>query len=470
MTATTSKGRNRRTDGRTDNRRERGMALLTVIILGLVFTTLGLTLYALASREWAQVRHRDDSASAFWLADAAIEHAKGKLFNDITWDSGFVAPQALGEGTYTLALTDSTYGGQPALHMYARGFVPKPSGGYTERDVEVFASVYPAAFEYAIHCMNEIHTSGNVGACGRVHGNDLVDDAGSSLDPPHGCTTGKAITEGFVVIPPVIRTEPQYYPNTTYYWVVGKPAGPFTDALILKADPAGAFTIRTGHTATQVGTIATNNYTGAGTPIQYSFNNAADATTMFDWSTGICKRDSAAGHSAVVVNFGEYLQGAASKVSNLHFKADYAIRSTVMNTRLKVYPPPDSSATALTDSMAWTGGNFTCQQAAFTPANGIALVLHTINDPGNSNITIGTPTSPAVFYITGSIMKFNANGNMYGTTVVLGNITDMKGNPDFWFNNGYRPNLPPYLNGFWWNGTSGIADILLWREPSPLYS
>lgn len=450
--------------------RERGVALLTVLILGLVFSILGLSIYSMATYEWGQTKFRDDSGSAFWLAEAAIEHAKGELFNDITWDSGFAAPETLGEGTYTLAFVDTTVGVSPAARMYARGFVPKPGGGSTERDVEILATVFPAAFEYAIFSMHDIHTTGNMGVCGRVHANeDLIID-GSSMDPPDSCGADTTKTSGFTITPPTIRTEPDYYGLGTYYFVVGKPAAGVQDSVwIVTPDPAGALTIRTGVKVRYVASMKVANYNAG--PIAYDFNTAK-ATSLFDWTTGICKRDTAGADLYVVVNFGECLNVGPQRLSNLSFNADVTIKSTIVNTRYIAYP--DTSLTGLLNTANWSGGNLSnLQKIIVQPASGIAIIAHNFNDTGVSNISIGTPANPAVFYLTGDMNGVNANGNFYGTVVVLGSIgntSPIKGNADFWFNNGYRVNLPPYLNGFWTPGTSGVAEIIYWREPPPLYT
>jgi hypothetical protein len=70
--------------------------------------------------------------------------------------------------------------------------------------------------------------------------------------------------------------------------------------------------------------------------------------------------------------------------------------------------------------------------------------------------------------VTGSINRFNAIGALYGSTIVLGNITDMAGTPGFWFNPAFIDNLPDYLEIQF--GASGFAEILFWREIPPLYS
>jgi hypothetical protein len=104
-----------------------------------------------------------------------------------------------------MTLTDTTYEGVPARHFYSRGFVPKKQGtGYTERDVEVYAQITPAGFEYAIFSTQSISFLGNPNICGRVHGNDDVQGE-NHIDVDDSCGNGVPISEDFVVIPPNLQ-------------------------------------------------------------------------------------------------------------------------------------------------------------------------------------------------------------------------------------------------------------------------
>ncbi|MCI0637284.1 MAG: hypothetical protein L0206_25715, partial [Actinobacteria bacterium] len=201
------------------------MALVAVVIMGLVLTILGMTLFGMATYEYNQATYRDRSASAFWLAEAAIERAKGGIFRSQHWSVGFDSI-ASGEGWYKLAIGDTTIYGDSARYIFAQGFVPRAAGGYVERAIEVFGAVGAAAFEYALFSMNDIEARGNPGVCGLVHANGEVDDGGSALDQlADTCRGGydDYVSEGFVVIPPAMRTPAQYYPFHSYYYVVGEP-------------------------------------------------------------------------------------------------------------------------------------------------------------------------------------------------------------------------------------------------------
>ncbi len=488
--------------------RDEGMALITVVILGLIFSILGFTLFAMATFEFNQATYRDQSASAFWLAEAAIEHAKGEVFKHIKWEAGFDSvPRA--EGWYNLAVSDTTYNGKDVTYWYAQGYVPRPGGGFVERDIEVFADLGPSGFEYALFSMHDIECTGNVLVCGLVHANEEIDAGGNCFDfgpqgAPDSCRGGvENISQEFEVLPPGMRTEPSFYPNTTYYYVVGDPnAGPGPgQARIVRAltpiTPVWADSTQVGVTLVTIRTPSTADNDirgivrstldasdgvgvvyGGGTQISYNFPSTAAINTMFNWAAGKCTLDTRWNgtpdqNDYVIVNFGEYeTEVSPSKAfrSNVDFhdSPSYAapIQSSVFNTR---YTTSDFSLEALTDSINWEGGNTKLSTVSFQPENGLALLIHAIDMSGPAQIEIGTPAKPAVFYITGSITgNFNANGNIYGTTIVLGRIDQLTGNVDFYYQSGYQTNLPPYLQPFWQN-PSGHAEILVWREVPPKY-
>jgi hypothetical protein len=453
-----------------------GAALLITIVLGLILAVLGIAVFSLAFYEMNQTTYRDQSASAFWLADAAIEHAKGEIFLDTLWTAGFDSV-ARGEGWYNLIVSDTLFEGEPATYWYAQGYVPRGAGGFVERDIEVFADVGAALMEFALFSMTYIEARGTPGVCGLVHANEEVDDGGNSfIELADSCRgRGDHISDGFVVYPPGMRTEPAYYPNTTYYYVLGQPAHGagaglawIANADTTGADPADTLRLRNGLLVARVDTIPTV-YTA--TRLQFAFLDAAAINDLFHWSTGRCSLDTAKGDSVVIVNFGEYIAGGTPWVTNLDFDDAPAypapIRSSIFNTR---YLSADTSLVALTDSINWIGGNNVFSHLKILPENGITLLIHAIDMAGPAQIEFGSPTQPGVVYITGSITgNFNANGNIYGTTIVLGKCDRITGTVDFHYDPDFQENLPPYLVPFWPTPPPGHVKVLLWREVPPRY-
>jgi hypothetical protein len=464
------------------------MALLMVIMLGLVFSVLAITLFAMASYEYDQVTYRDQSASAFWLAEAAIEHAKALIFIDSLWSAGFDSvPKA--EGWYSLTISDTNYAGSAARVFDAQGFVPRATGGYVERRIEYVARITPPAWDFALFAMGYIEARGNPDVCGRVHSNGNIDDGGSSLDQlSDSCVGGDGdyMSEGFVVIPPAMVTEPSFYPATTYYYVVGNPAGA-GPAWIVEPDPSGLYTLGSGitvrrelatHGGAQDNITATYTTAGGNPYVEFEFLTTAAISGVFDWTTGKCNRNAAAGDTNVIVNFGEFIAAGPSVPSpapvfrsNIRIDDnpayDAPILSSLFNTR---YISSDTSEVARTTTTNWTGGNTVLSHAMFLPENGIALLIHDMYDTGPAQIEIGTPDKPAVFYITGSLTgNINANGNVWGTTIVLGVIDRLDGNINFHYDPDFQDALPPYLQPSFWTPSHGLVETLLWREVPPKY-
>jgi hypothetical protein len=463
---------------------ERGMALVGVVFLGMLFTIMGLAVFALSGYEYGQATQRDDSGSAFWLAEAAIEHAKAEIFNDITWDAGFDSVSLSGsdEGYYSLTLTDTVLNGDPATRLFARGFIRRPGAQPAERDVEVFADISPAALQYALFSMNCIDAGGDVDVCGLVHGNQCVMDGGSAFDQPDSCVFESELSDSFEVIPPGIRTEPEFYPDHTYYYVVGKKAGLGTDSVwVFVPDSTlnGTDYIRTNNNGIKVRKVASilcgnsnndlcsyANQGGGNVAIDYSFNTNL-INEYLDQTDGVFAR--AAGDQWVVVNFGEYLFGAPARVANLEMDDapgyPAPVVSTIFNTR---FEGPNTEIETLVDTENWVGGETRFQTIAFEPTNGFAIAVHTANLPGNANIRMGTPQFPCLFYVTGDIDPFNANGELFGSTIVLGDVNQLNGNPDFNYDPNFIDALPDYLQQQY--GSSGFTDVLFWREIPPQYT
>ncbi len=71
---------------------------------------------------------------------------------------------------------------------------------------------------YALVCMGDIQAEGNICISGHVHANGDV-DFGPNDDH---LTCGGTHSEGFEIGSPAIYTEPEYFPNATYYYVRGR--------------------------------------------------------------------------------------------------------------------------------------------------------------------------------------------------------------------------------------------------------
>lgn len=308
---------------------------------------------------------------------------------------------------------------------------------------------------FALFSMRNIDASGDVEVCGRIHANIAVVAGGNSFDMPDSCPGGTSITDSAYILPPWIKTQPRYYPDATYYYVVGKPTG--TDSVwVCRPDPNGALRIRSANGVRVAHLLSIRTGVGAGfvarytaTQIQYNFDSAAKLQTYFDQTTGVFRRNAGAGDQTVVVNFGEYLDGAPARTSNIELDDSPGfpspLQTTIINTR---YIGADDSPTNLVETSNWIGGYLTLEVIAFRPANGITFIAHALNGPGSGNISAGAPTKPGVIYVTGNVDPFNLNGEVFGTFVILGDMS-MNGTPIIWYDDGYETVLPEYLKGFW---------------------
>jgi len=434
---------------------ERGFALLTVIVFSFLVVITGMAFFAMASYETKAAMYGEDTAEAFYLADAGIELARSELLNDAHW-RGPVPVTGLGAGTYFVNTVDSIYAatGDSALYVYSEGHVRRAT-----RAVESWFLVKPPEEVTALLVMEDLTAKGNLCIEGHVHVVSGEIDLGSH-DQHLDC--GGTYSQGFDIMPPPIYTEPEYYPGSTYYYVRGlysqatglaeghiydKDDNDLTAAL---GDPLAGFVKMTttllGDTTFTFGFTGTVNGVQA---IQYFFGDGSPVFSM----------DTAAGDSAVIVNFGTYY-GSTPKLADVDLKStksDASIMATIINSRYTGSPGGDRL-----DWRNWTGGwTYMNTKLTFEPWNGFALITHNI-DQSNAQVQLGTEAFPALVYVTRDVDDVQGQLSVTGSVIVLRDWVS-QGGPDIVFNPGFIPKLPPYLQGFFGN-QSGVTELLDWRE------
>jgi hypothetical protein len=421
-----------------------GYALLTVVIFVLVLTLAGATFFRIGSSETTQALYRQRSGEAFYLADGAIERARAKLLEDRTWRAGWT-DEAAGNGTYDLTIADTTYGGASSVVcLTATGDVLN-----ARRRIEALAEVPPTSEGLPLLIGGNADIGGNLCLDGEAHINGYVDS-------PH-LACGGTYTDGFVITPPPIYTDPAHFPNATYYYVRGNKVGSNYYARIYNA--AGQnISAALGDSLTG-GVVA---YSSSSKTFTYNFNSATRITKYFDETTGVFRRN--AGTSAVVVNFGEPPvmsppgnNGIAAVVLD-GSSGGSSLRETVINTRF-------TGATEIErlDPLMWKGGILTVKQLTWEPAYGIAVIAYDFQKQGGSLVRIGSEAWPALLYITNEVPALNSNFELIGSLICLGDFHST-GGPDITFDGGFVPNLPDYLSEDWTPGVSGTLKILAWRE------
>ena len=436
---------------------ERGFALLTVLIFALIVGIAGLAFFAMVSYENRNALYRQHSSEAFYLADGAIEQARAKLLEDMTW-RGPIPVTPLGNGTYNLTATDSTWvDGDDALYLYAEGHVAD-----ADRAVEAWVRVRPAAGENFIVMNDMISSHGNLCLNGHVHVNGDADFGSNDVHLKCGGT----YTEGFPIYPPPAHTEPEYFPNSTYYYVYADPITK-SDVYVYKFDKTLGDTV---NVTAQVGDLKATGvfrWDNASSRFVYDFSGKIHSVPghpyawkyYFDSHTGKFAMDTAAGDSSVVVNFGD-VYGPPYYVSDLFFKqqpGDPPIEATIIDTRFIGASEEDRIL-----SKKWTGGAVRFGgSAAFAPRNCIALVIHDV-DFGNARVQLGTPSNPALTYITKDVVKVNGQLAVEGTMIVLHDFFNT-GGPDITFNPAFLTCMPPQWSQLFGEG-SGIMVVLEWKE------
>ncbi len=126
-------------------RREKGIVLVTVIILAVIFTIIGFAVLTLAEQEIIQTRIDADKAKAFYLAEAGLAKLQEKLQRPITGNLNEVLEGTLEQGRYRVEIdTNST-------PCYA---VSTGISGPIQKKVRVQATFLAAPFENAVYAMN----------------------------------------------------------------------------------------------------------------------------------------------------------------------------------------------------------------------------------------------------------------------------------------------------------------------------
>jgi hypothetical protein len=435
---------------------ERGFALLTVVVFSFLVVITGMAFFAMASYETKAAIYGEDTAEAFYLADAGIELARSELLNEGTW-RGPVASTALGAGTFFVNTVDSVYAatGDSALYIYSEGQVRRAT-----RAVEAWFEVKPPEEVTALLVMEDLEAKGNLCIDGHVHVVKGEIDFGGH-DQHLDC--GGTYSQGFDILPPAIYTEPEYYPNSTYYYVQGKytpkvgPTPAKIEALVFDRD---------GNNITAALPNVLNpllSYDKDEKVFSFNFDGNLAGRPAVDYFFGanspFFALDTAAGNTSVVVNFGTYYGGTPS-TSDLSLKSsdsNASVRATIINSRYIGTPGGDRL-----DWHNWAGGwTYMKTKLIFEPWNGMALITHNI-DQSNAQVQIGTEANPALLYVTRDVDDVQGQLSVTGSVIVLRDWKS-EGGPDIIFNPGFIPKLPPYLKDFF-GGKSGVTELLDWRE------
>jgi hypothetical protein len=422
---------------------EAGFALLTVMVFAVVILISGVAFFALASYETNGAIYRQDSNEAFYLADGAVERARAKFLEDITW-RGSWSNEAAGHGHYDLAVRDTSFMGEDdAVQLLAQGRV-----GRSTRNIEVMARLSATAMGLSILVMGDADVEGAMCLDGDIH---VIGDA--DFGPHDAHLQCGEYTSGFEILPPPIYTEAAYYPEATYYDVRGNIIAGVPQARIFNGVGVD-ITSALGDSL-----VGVTTYDSATKTFGYSFTGARVAQ-YFDDSLGVFRRSP--GDRAVIVNFGNapvVSPPGVNGISNLVVDGvSSTVHATLINSRFT-----GASEEQRIDSAYWMGGITYLRQATFAPYYGIALIAYDFQKTGGALTYMGSEEWPALVYITNDVVDVNSNFVLVGCLTVLGDWHST-GGPEVTWDPSFLELLPTYLTESWPAGTSGTLQVLRWRE------
>jgi hypothetical protein len=427
--------------------RSAGYALMAVVVFALVGSLIGFSLYAIATYENKGAHYRQNSSEAFYLADGGIERARAEFLNSRTWREGWTDVPS-GRGKYDVAVSDTTFEGKDAIRLLSQGRVKNAT-----RRVEAIVEIPPTAWDLVLLVMGDTDVNGNLCLNGQIHVNGDVDFGAQESHLQCG-----EYTNFCCIFPPSIYTDPDHFPDATFYYVQGRTLGTGAyGAHIFDRDRNDITHAVVGDSLDGPGIVGWDNPTKT-----WSFEfKAGDVNKYFNETTGVFRPRG--GATTAVVNFGEsdLLGGNPNYVSAVYFQAADTVHATIINTRFTGITEEDRL-----DPGNWMGGLTKVQHIVFAPRQGIGIICYDFEKTGAALVQFGTEEWPALLYVTHNVTTLNANFNLVGSLIVLGDFGDphIAGGPDFQYDDGFIDNLPGYLRDGWNDGVSGTMKILRWRE------
>jgi len=435
---------------------DRGVALVIVLVFALVASITGLAFFAMASYEWKGAADRQLSSEAFYLADGAVEQARGELLLDKNW-RGPIPATPLGRGTYTLAAVDTTVNGEARLLLHAEGRVKDGARG-----VEVLAGVRSVPEALALFAGGNFIANGNLTVDGHIHVNGTGDFGSADIH-----LKGGTYDDGFTIAPPAVYTGPGAFPTSTYYRVI-----PY---LIPPANKPSARVDRWDRTTAQwvvVDSTELKPYmdwsSTSPNVFEYDFqkhgNSILPFVQIFPTDTGLFRLDQAAGDQSVVIDFGWPSPGTQT-VANLKFydtQTERVLEPTIINTRFVGISEADRVAPC---SAFWQGGITSFgSKVTFAPRNCVALIANIMGpDQGqqpNAQGKLGTATDPALTYVTGNVEGLKGDLEVHGVLISLCDINS-QGGPDVYHDPSILDCIPQGVLG---DTGAGFLQVQEWRE------
>lgn len=425
---------------------EDGFALFAVIIFAVIVGLSGLAFFSMASYEFKSAENQQRSSEAFYLADGAVELARGALLEDITW-RGPVPTTLLGRGNYTLSIVDTVVNGEDALILRGSGFVDESARG-----VETLAEVKPLLEVVGVFAGDDLTATGGLTLSGHAHVNGAADFGAGDNQLKAG-----TYDEGYEIYPPAIFVGPDNFPNSTYYRVVATSRSPGRARVYQYDHGSGDWIYVTRDSlGPSIVSYAANAYT-------FSFGNKTES--LFSTvGNSLFKLDNSSSHDYVVVDFG-HPDDASLSISNVNLGAaseTWLMEATIVNTRFEGDPDPGDSRRVEPCGSWWQGGSIVWDSGlTFAPRGCVALVSNQLGPiQANAQGRLGTSTRPALTYVTGTVHGIKGAREIHGALIALCDLT-WTGGPNVFYNPDFLDCLPEGVLGL---GGAGFLQFLQWRE------
>ena len=425
-------------------RDEGGYALFAVTMFVFVVIIGSVAIFSTTSSETMLTHHDLEKSQAFYLADAAIERARARLSHDADWRDGW-NNITLGDGTYSLTISDTTVMSYQGVKIVATGTV-----NAVTRRLEVIGQIPSTVQEFVAYSGENLEANGN------IHADPGIHVVGSAWFAGGGGLAGGELTTGPYPLAPVMHTEPGDWPGATHYRVVPSLSGSTPTATVLDRNGNDITSSLTMNPADVM------SYDSGTQTFSYDFTGNGDLDDWLDYSSGVFARQN--GDASVVVDFGLPSPSppgyqARSDVHIAGSGGNGRMRTTVVNTRFI-----GSGDAQRRDTQYWMGGEITYSHIKLIPDNGVATVSHNIT-VADESVFLGTSQTSALVFATGDFEAMQNTSHMYGALVALGDI-HLAGSHHFRFDSEFLANIPNFLIETWPGFGGVMLNIVSWRDIS----
>lgn len=141
---------------------KKGMVLILSFIVIVVLSVLGSAIVSRSIHEANIARRYSETAQAFWIADAGVNRALKEIKNNYAITGNSLWGTSLGDGTYSIDVSNVTINGESCKQVTACGYIPNSANPRAERCLQTIMEKHiPANFyDNAIYSAGDIDLNG----------------------------------------------------------------------------------------------------------------------------------------------------------------------------------------------------------------------------------------------------------------------------------------------------------------------